>query len=350
MEGAAGAVGDGDTLAFWLADPERHLAGARLAQHAGLPADRLDFGYDEAAGCWRLAVPRPALWRLEYQLELRHHDGGTELVCDPGNPRRVGGAFGDKSVLECPDYTEPAWLHRPAAAGSWRELAIPAPLVGGEVWTRIWSPETPTHRVLLAHDGPEYDKIASLAHYSAAGQAAGDLPPHHLVLLAPGERDEWYSANPAYALTLVAGVLRRLRAELDTPKPSLVAVGASLGALAFLHAHRRHPHAFAGLFLQSGSFFQAQYDSQESGFVRYSRIVRFVNRVARAAGGSPTPTVLTCGLVEENLYNNREMARTLRRQRYPAELFEVPDAHNYTAWRDAFDPYLTGLLRRVWRE
>jgi len=62
----------------------------------------------------------------------------------------------------------------------------------------------------------------------------------------------------------------------------------------------------------------------------------------------PVPTVLTCGLAEENLHNNREMAQTLARQGYPATLAEVPDAHNYTGWRDAFDPYLTELLRHVW--
>jgi enterochelin esterase family protein len=27
---------------------------------------------------------------------------------------------------------------------------------------------------------------------------------------------------------------------------------------------------------------------------------------------------------------------------------EVPDMHNYTGWRDALDPHLTGLLRRAW--
>jgi enterochelin esterase-like enzyme len=59
---------------------------------------------------------------------------------------------------------------------------------------------------------------------------------------------------------------------------------------------------------------------------------------------------LTCGSVEENLHNNRDMARTLRRQGYPLELHEVPDAHNYIAWRDAFDPHLSNLLRHVWRD
>ena len=44
------------------------------------------------------------------------------------------------------------------------------------------------------------------------------------------------------------------------------------------------------------------------------------------------------------------MAGALRAAGYQAELHEVPDAHNYTAWRDAFDPYLTGLLAGSARE
>ena len=41
-------------------------------------------------------------------------------------------------------------------------------------------------------------------------------------------------------------------------------MGASLGALAMLHAHVRHPKSFDGLLLQSGSFFRQRYDKQES--------------------------------------------------------------------------------------
>jgi hypothetical protein len=32
---------------------------------------------------------------------------------------------------------------------------------------------------------------------------------------------------------------------------------------------------------------------------------------------------------------------------YAAALHEVPDAHNFTARRDAFDPHLTRLLAQV---
>ena len=67
-------------------------------------------------------------------------------------------------------------------------------------------------------------------------------------------------------------------------------------------------------------------------------------------GPHPDPVLvaLTCGSAEENLENNRLMARALWTQGYPAALHEVPDMHNYTAWRDAFEPHLSDLLARAW--
>jgi len=43
------------------------------------------------------------------------------------------------------------------------------------------------------------------------------------------------------------------------------------------------------------------------------------------------------------------MARALAAQGYDVTLREVRDVHSYTAWRDALDPWLTGLLREVAR-
>jgi enterochelin esterase-like enzyme len=107
-----------------------------------------------------------------------------------------------------------------------------------------------------------------------------------------------------------------------------------------LHAHRTYPGLVDALFLQSGSFFQPRYDAHEKRFPYYERIVEFVTTVT--ADGAPA--VLTCGVAEENLHNNRLMAATLR-----APLHETPDAHNYTGWRDALHPHLTGLLRGLAR-
>jgi enterochelin esterase-like enzyme len=174
--------------------------------------------------------------------------------------------------------------------------------------------------VLLAHDGPEYERVAALTDHE------------HVVLLSPGSRSEWYSANPAYAAALVHDVLPGL------PPGPVVGLGASLGALALLHAESRFPGRFAGLFLQSGSFFTAELDPQEAGFPWYRRILAFVRR-ARPVGSR---VVLTCGRDEENLLNNRAMAGRLG-----VPLLEVPGGHSMTTWRDALHPHLHRLLQEV---
>lgn len=346
MEPAAGSWCSKEEIGFRVRDPDRRLSGVRLHQHVGLDAAAA-FRYDEAAGRWELRLPRPAVHRLEYRLELCRPDGRTEVVCDPGHPTRVPGAFGEQSVLCCPDYREPGWLGLPAAAGHWHDVPLRLPAVRSEIVARVFSPAEATDRVLLAHDGPDYDTYGGLGRYTTAMIGAGRLPPYHLVLLPAGDRDEWYSASGAYARALTGDALPRLRAVLGTVRP-VVAAGASLGALALLHAQRQHPESFAALLLQSGSFFRPGYDRQESAFRRYLRIVRFTGRVVRATAGPAVPTVLTCGAVEENLANNRAMATALRRQGYPCTLVEVPDAHTWVGWRDALDPQLTELLHAVW--
>ncbi|MBO0827985.1 MAG: hypothetical protein J2P24_09405 [Streptosporangiales bacterium] len=173
------------------------------------------------------------------------------------------------------------------------------------------------------------------------------LPRHRVALLAAGRRDDWYSANPAYADALCATVLPAL-AERYAVTGRPVGLGASLGALALLHAQRRHPRAFGGLFLQSGGYFTPVHLHMEASFPWFGRVTRRVASAHRATGVEPVPTVLTCGTVEENLPNNELMYRSLTRQRYPARLVTVRDAHNHTGWRDCLDPHLTSLLRTSW--
>jgi enterochelin esterase-like enzyme len=174
------------------------------------------------------------------------------------------------------------------------------------------------------------------------------LPPFRVVLLQPGDRDNWYSASAAYSRVLDSDVVPQLRRSFGVIGAP-AAMGASLGALAMLAAQRRYPRAFGALFLQSGSYFMPRHDSQERGFSRYTRITRFVRDTLRNGDYAiPVPVTLTVGRAEENAENNREMARALAAQGYEVTLEEVPDMHNYVGWRDAFDPNLTTLLKRAW--
>lgn len=337
-----------NSVTFTVADPGGHLAGVRLYQEARIPGDRLDFRRHEDG--WKLVIDRPPVCRMEYLLQVRHGNGGTELITDPANPLRAPGAFGQKSVREFGCYAAPAWLSAQGAPGDRRQLTLAAPPLRDTIPVLLWSPagtdDSEPLPLLVVHDGPEYDSLASLLTFLAAGVGGGWLPRLRAALLGPGHRDRWYSANATYARALRQVVRHELAGRLATTE--CIGMGTSLGGLAMLHAHCRHPGLFGALFLQSGSFFTASLDGHEQPFRYFGRIVTFVADVhAGHRPGRPVPVTLTCGAIEENVENNRLMAQALRAHGYPAELHEVADMHNYTAWRDAFDPHLSGLLRRA---
>ena len=335
--------------ALRLADPDGRFNAVRLA--SDLPLSHEQRSFTRNGEGWRLDLDLPDLLRLEYKLEVDHVDGGTEHLCDPDNPKRAPGAFGEKSVLELPGYDAPAWLDEEGVDGEFAEVEIRGRGLGAHVPIRIWSPATAAAgqplRLLLANDGPEYDQLSQLTRFCAVKIASGELPPLRVALLQPLDRDQWYSASAIYSRVLAHDIVPALRSLGVIGAPA--AMGASLGGLAMLHAHRRFPRTFSALFLQSSSFFMPRYDAHERRFPRYARIVRFVRETLRDGQYAiPVPTTLTVGTAEENAHNNREMARALSAQGYEVSLEEVPDLHNYVGWRDAVDPHLTTLLKRAW--
>src|SRR6476619_222621 len=248
-----------------------------------------------------------SIWSASSAKRLRRSKPSTRKICDwlmrwttyptiPAatdalRPRRRSRWHCDgKSVLLTREF-EPAWFDVAPVEGRFQDFAVRGQGLGAHVRGRIWSPDDSCDPMplLVAHDGPEYDEFAQLTRYSGAMIAAGTLPPHRVALLAPGARDEWYSASPLYAGALVRGVLRAVGAEVAV-RGAPVAIGASLGALAMLHAQHRHAGAFAGLFLQSGSFFVPELDAQERGFSRWARVTGFVAEVlggGRGSGSAP---------------------------------------------------------------
>jgi enterochelin esterase-like enzyme len=338
----------GDTIAFRYADPGRRLRGVRLQQDVRLPGDRLEFVRSQDD--WVLTVPRPDVDRMEYSLELHHADGSSDRVTDPDNPEWVSGAFGEKSVLLMPEYVAPVWTTATPPRGPRTTLSLSSRGlshdVPAELWCSVGLSDDVEAPLLVVHDGPEYDRLAELTLFLDAMVEQDRLAPIRAALLTPVDRNESYSASSTYARALALGLVPRLTEH--APTSLVLGMGASLGGLAMLQAQRMHAGTFAGLYLQSSSFFHRVLDEQESDFERFSRITSFVDTVLRAGPSEdPVPVVMSCGLIEENVENNRLMTRALQAQGYDTRLVENRDAHTYTGWRDTFDPHLVDLVRRV---
>jgi len=325
-----------------LADPEHHYREVVLRQEVARPRPGPPFVWRD--GMWRLTFPRPEVDRLEYLLGV---DGA--FGPDPGNPLRARGPFGEKSVIEWPEYEPPAWLDSIADAGPVEELELRSRRLIARVRVLLYStPEPPgaDAPLVVVHDGPEYADYAELTRFLDAMSWEERIPPLRAALIQPVDRNETYSASASYAATLVRELLPQITKR--APHGRRIGMGASLGALAMLHAHVRHPKSFDGLMLQSGSFFRQRYDKYESGFPRYRRITRFVGTVIRGVDVERTiPVAITCGTGEENRANNEDLATALAERGYPAWLAEVRDGHTWTGWRDSLDPHLPALIEAV---
>jgi enterochelin esterase-like enzyme len=338
-----------DAVEFSLADPK--LRGVALLHELRRPR-RVEFAPDGRA--WRLIFPRPEAHRLEYLLELTFRDGRRAVGPDRANPLRATGPFGDKSVIEFPRYEPPDWVgDHDAAQGTLRELPLESVRLQTTLPALLWSaadtdPDRPLP-LLLVHDGPEYGKYSSLVRLLDHLVDFGEVPELRALLLPPaGDRNESYSASAQYANALAVELVpAALRHAPSDRRPVLL--GASLGAVAALHAHFRNPGLLGGLLLQSGSFFRRRFDSHELGFTRFARIARFVGHVHGRSGFAPhVPTTVSCGTAEENLDNNRALVEALRRRGWDVRTFWQHDAHNWTAWRDALHPHLAELIVRSW--
>jgi enterochelin esterase family protein len=353
-----GPVMRGGTITFSHADPDGALAGVRLAQERELAKDKLslDFARGRDSDAWRLRLPRPDVDRMEYLLELVAAGGATRLVCDPANPLRARGPFGEKSVVELPSYRPPIWL---ANGEPPKGEVVPLRLhsrrlrtnLDGLLWSSPGSTQGEPLPLLVAHDGPEYAEYSSLLELLDAMAGTSQLPAMRAALLAPDARNRDYSALPRYAAALSRDIIPALGQLAPTPDSAemRIGMGTSLGALAMLHSHRLDPGAFGGLFLQSGSFFRRGTREQEWDFTRQRRITGFVGEVLAASDwDDPIPITMTCGRLEENLENNQAMRDALAAQGYEVTLNVTRDVHNWVAWRDGFDPHLVALLQRAW--
>jgi enterochelin esterase-like enzyme len=296
-------------------------------------------------GAFELRFERAPVDRFEYRFALDHEGGWQELVCDPCNDLRAHGPFGERSVVEFPGYAAPDWLAADAPAGTSRAVMLRSELLGEDQPALVWSahelgPEDEAP-LLVALDGLELDRYSSITHMLDVLTDRGTLPALRAVLIHPTRRTDQYTANPVFAEALATELLPATEKEIGLASPARVGLGASLGAVALLHAHRAGGSRFDALLLQSGSFLAP---GQVVGVDEITRVEAFVSEAKRSGAGEPIPVEMTCGLVEEIMADNQEMAGALRDQGFRARLDGRRDAHNWIAWRDAWSPHLETLF------
>ena len=141
--------------------------------------------------------------------------------------------------------------------------------------------------VLVAHDGTAYEDGAALTRVASGA---------HVALLPPGDRNEWYSANPAYA----DAPRRPGAAAAARPAPSSGSARAS-APWPCCTPSTAHPAPSPGCSCSRGA-------SSPPSLTRRSRGSPGTSgswTSSTSAAPTAARTVLTCGRDEENLHNNR---------------------------------------------
>lgn len=300
----------------------------------------------DGSGGWTLQLPRSLAHRFEYKLVV-HGPAGDEHITDPTNPRTVPGPFGDKSEIVFPDYRPPAWLGT-TVHGSTDDITDPSGSLTVPVPISLFTPDglsaDDAAPLLVAHDGSDMAGRGSLLRWACAQDV-----PIRVALLDPpvGYRNRWYAADPVYADHIGAAVIPALKSMVATT--CVAGLGASLGAVAMMTIHRRHPEALDALALQSGSFFTAELDEQEATWPQFAQVCAAVTAMTTALPVQvrPVPVLMTVGAIEENRANNEQLADALTFQGYQVDARIVPDAHTMIGWRDAWSPGLDELIRKL---
>jgi len=347
---AVGPIVEPDRVTFRYSDLGGVATHVSVRQEVAYPRNGPDLS-PAGSGVWQGVFTRPQVDRFEYRFEIVRPAAEIDTILDPANPLTAPGAFGQRSVIEFPDYRAPKWLASDPPRGDVSEIDVRSVVLGDQQPTVLWAsagaaPDAPLP-LLVALDGVEYARFSGLLQMLDAEVACGRLPPMRAVLCQPTRRDEHYTASAKFARYIARELIPTV-CELVSVAPERrfrVGLGASLGGLALLHAHRR-VNIFGALFCQSSAFFHR---GDVLGTAHLRRMERFMDGVLAASSWpEPIPVTMTCGTVEQNLANNRECAAALASQGYPAVLHVVRDAHNWIAWRDAWTPHLVDLLERVW--
>lgn len=291
---------------------------------------------------WWLDLPLPDGARLEYKFEvLREHH--AEWVNDPLNPVTTTNPFGTNSVCRAYGYQVPdfARIHENTPTGGFEDVWV-ASAMGRERKLTVYRPagfeSKQEYPLLFIHDGGDYLTYGAMALVLDNLIHWGRIPPVLAAFSWPVERLVEYAAYRPHADFVVDEAIPRLTRDFVVGRK--IIMGASLGAVAALHAAWRHPGVFDGLLLQSGTFAQTPGWGAAQGIL--GPIAGLLHRLEPSA--LPKRVFLSCGTYERMIAENRSMADRLQRAGLAVEYAESRDGHTWEAWRDRLQEGLAWVI------
>lgn len=304
----------------------------------------------EGTELWAATMELPEGSRIEYKFECVI-GGQRHLVLDELNPVRAHDPFGANSVCQGHGYERPDWTLPDTASrpGTLESLQLDSATLGGRREVTVYVParfrRNRVYPLLVVHDGQDYLRYAALGAVLDNLIQRLEIPAMIVALTQPSERLTEYAACADHARFLAAELLPAMAARfpLVDDRSARGLLGASLGAVAALHAASRYPGLYGQLLLQSGSFAFSDLGHHRKG-PAFDPVVRFVNRYRAKPYPLAEKIYLSCGIYESLIYENRSLVPLLQNQGMAVRYEEARDAHNWENWRDRLRQGLSWLF------
>jgi len=318
----------------------RWISGLSTAQ----PLERL-----EGSDLWALTMELPDKSRFEYKFEVIRK-GTRQLVLDELNGVLAHDPFGANSVCQGYGYERPDWtLHDPdSRSGTLDSMTIPSRAFGDQREIRVYLPgrfrKTRSYPLLIVHDGIDYLRFAEINTVLDNLIHRLEIPGMIVALTQSPDRMAEYTCNQNHARFLGEDLLPFMQSRFPLLNdPAMCGLlGASLGAVASLHAAAQYPDRFGRLLLQSGSYAFSDLGHHKKG-PALDPVVDFINAYRAEPFRLAEKIYMSCGVYESLIYENRSLLPVLQGQRMQVNFDEARDAHNWENWRDRLRSGLTWL-------
>lgn len=284
---------------------------------------------------WWLTLALPAGARIEYRIRVVRNGRRRDLL-DAFNPERATNPFGANSIVAGPGYRRPEWTlpNATVPAGELRPIDVTSSAFADRRTVRLYVPagglDDPAP-VIVAHDGSDYVTHGALATVLDNLIADDVIPPVAVALTDPGERNLEYTGHRAHADFVVKELLPAVEDHVTASRR--IIMGASLGAVASLHAAWRHPGSFDAAILQSGSFATGLGGRFRRGSV-FKPVIEFLGAFHNDPRTVPPVVYASCGRFEGMLAENQVLVDQLRRLDVDVTFEVTPDGHDWGSWRN----------------